>query len=68
MINLLYITIAILIVSWAVVFFVFNAGPLIHLLLAAVFLLVIIRVFFIHKINKHAPFKPMQICLKKEDK
>jgi hypothetical protein len=42
--NLLYIIAVILIIGWAIGFFAFNAGALIHLLLVIAIIVVLLRV------------------------
>ena len=44
MINLLYIVAIILIIGWAVGFFAFHAGGLIHILLVIALIAVILRI------------------------
>ena len=49
--NLLYIVAVILIIGWALGFFVYSAGSIIHLLLVIAVIAILLRVISGRKIN-----------------
>ncbi|MFN8283291.1 MAG: DUF5670 family protein [Chitinophagales bacterium] len=61
--NLYYAVAAMLLILWAVGFFVFDAGVYTHLLFVPVALL-LLKGWSVNR-KKHAAFKPMQLSLDK---
>lgn len=63
--KLHYIIAAVLIVFWAIAFFILHSGSAVHLFLlpAAMLFLKAIK-NNTHKTHKHPAFKPMQLSLK----
>jgi len=61
--NLLYIIAVMLVILWAIGFFIFNIGAIIHLLLPLAVFMVILRLLRSNRTGKHPSFKPMQLSI-----
>ncbi|MCC6583221.1 MAG: lmo0937 family membrane protein [Chitinophagales bacterium] len=63
--NLLYFIAVMLVILWAIGYFILNTGAIIHLLLPLAVFMVILKLLRGNRTGKHPSFKPMELSIKK---